>query len=659
IPAAITTPAHIYANTNNTINATIENTGGADAAAFNVSLSANGTVVDEVRLDSLSAGASEEVSFEWTPASTDGYELCVVADSDDEVEESDETNNELCKSVTVEERPKPEKVRVDIGNYTISPDSSVKVPIMIYDIQDYGTGTICVKYDPLVAQVTSVSSSPDSAVTSSNIDNPNGTTCISAWNLTGVSGNIIFAYVIIKAVGPEGSSTTLNLSVSKIEDTHYNDIPTYTVNGSLIIERPRPDLTPIVITTPANIYANMSNTVRATIENIGDEDASSFNVSLTANGSLAAKVRVDSLSAGASEEVCFEWMPTSAGSYELCVIADSDTEVEESNETNNELCESVTVKERPKIEKVRVDIGNYTIPSDSSVKVPITIYNIQDYGTGTICVKYNPLAAQVISVSSSPNSTVISSNIDNPYGITCVSAWNTTGVSGNIVFAYVTFKAVGPGGSFSSLNLTVSRIKDIYYNDVPTYTVNGSLIIIDDAPPIVGNPIATPSIILNDNGRARVPGTNISRLNVSVADASGVHSVTINLTPILGPGHDSVPMCLIKGNNKSGIWSVTTNANYDPGVDKMHYLHVNATDIFGNSNTDKCILLTVLRRGDVVRDNKVDIGDAYYIARYTVGLEPEPNEFIAGVVPADSFDGVDMSDALYIARYTIGLEPAP
>jgi len=223
----------------------------------------------------------------------------------------------------------------------------------------------------------------------------------------------------------------------------------------------------------------------------------------------------------------------------------------------------------------------------------------------------------------------------------------------------VTFKAVGPEGSTTSLNLTVSEIEDIYYNDIPTHTVKGSFKIKEGIPPLVGNPTATPSIILNDNGRARVPGTNVSQLNVSIADASGVCSVTINLTPILGPGHDRVPMSLIEGNNKCGIWSVTTTANYDPGVDKTHCLHVNATDIFGNSNTDKCILLTVLRRGDVVHNNRVDIGDAYYIARYTVGLAPEPNEFVAGVVPAESYDGVDMSDALYIARYTVGLEPAP
>ncbi len=95
------------------------------------------------------------------------------------------------------------------------------------------------------------------------------------------------------------------------------------------------------------------------------------------------------------------------------------------------------------------------------------------------------------------------------------------------------------------------------------------------------------------------------------------------------------------------------------GINETHCLSVNATDTNGNSNTDTCILLTVLRRGDVVRDNEVDIVDAYYIARYTVGLEPEPDGFVTDVTPAYTQDGVDIVDAYYIARYTVGLEVAP
>ena len=101
-PTAITTPASIIATQSNSIEATIANIGSGNASSFNVSLSADGTPVDTASVDSLTGGgASTNVSFSWTPASAGGYELCVVADSDGAVDESDETNNGLCKGVTV------------------------------------------------------------------------------------------------------------------------------------------------------------------------------------------------------------------------------------------------------------------------------------------------------------------------------------------------------------------------------------------------------------------------------------------------------------------------------------------------------------------------------------------------------------------------------
>lgn len=102
---AITTPANIFATQSNSINATIKNNGTGDAGAFNVSLSADGTVVDRTGVAGLSAGASTEVSLEWTPAASGTYELCVVADCEGAVDESDETNNNLTVQKTVIEKP--------------------------------------------------------------------------------------------------------------------------------------------------------------------------------------------------------------------------------------------------------------------------------------------------------------------------------------------------------------------------------------------------------------------------------------------------------------------------------------------------------------------------------------------------------------------------
>ena len=193
-------------------------------------------------------------------------------------------------------------------------------------------------------------------------------------------------------------------------------------------------------------------------------------------------------------------------------------------------------------------------------------------------------------------------------------------------------------------------------------TVNVTFTAEDTAPPQMTSLSATPSSILGDTGRPRATGTNRSQLTVTVTDEAGVEDVTIDLSAIGGSA--AQPLQLISGTATNGVWSVTTGAS--TGINATHALPVTATDLYGKSNNAVSINLEVLRRGDVVRDNVVDMKDAVYIGRFTVGLDPEasnpPSVFLADVVgnagdPAG--DGkVDMKDALYIARWATGLEPA-
>jgi len=96
-------------------------------------------------------------------------------------------------------------------------------------------------------------------------------------------------------------------------------------------------------------------------------------------------------------------------------------------------------------------------------------------------------------------------------------------------------------------------------------------------------------------------------------------------------------------------------------------LTINATDNKGNHNNTVAIQLTVLRRGDVCRDNAIGCEDVMYIARYLAGLEPEcsnpPNVLVGDVVGASGDpvgDGiVNLMDALYMARHVAGMEGEP
>ena len=89
-------------NLSNDVEVIIENSGGTDAETFNVSLYAKDLFIDKRTVTELDAGNSTSVYFEWTPVgcdceddcSPDTYTLKAIADCDDVIAESNETNNE-------------------------------------------------------------------------------------------------------------------------------------------------------------------------------------------------------------------------------------------------------------------------------------------------------------------------------------------------------------------------------------------------------------------------------------------------------------------------------------------------------------------------------------------------------------------------------------
>ncbi|MEM1671710.1 MAG: CARDB domain-containing protein [Archaeoglobaceae archaeon] len=87
------------------INATVNNTGNADAGGFNVKFYINNSLLDTKRVLSLGAGSSTIVGTTWTPNSAGDYLIRVVADADGEVAESNENNNETSIIVTVQSPP--------------------------------------------------------------------------------------------------------------------------------------------------------------------------------------------------------------------------------------------------------------------------------------------------------------------------------------------------------------------------------------------------------------------------------------------------------------------------------------------------------------------------------------------------------------------------
>jgi len=129
---------------------------------------------------------------------------------------------------------------------------------------------------------------------------------------------------------------------------------------------------------------------------------------------------------------------------------------------------------------VTMTIDDCKSATGGEITVPVRISGVTNYGTGKINITYNPVVVHVVGVSDSSDSTVITSNIDNTAGIASISAWNTGGVSGDIVFANVALKAVGSGGKSSPLTLTVAKLVDTSMKSISagqsggTFTISGS-----------------------------------------------------------------------------------------------------------------------------------------------------------------------------------------
>lgn len=170
-------------------------------------------------------------------------------------------------------------------------------------------------------------------------------------------------------------------------------------------------------------------------------------------------------------------------------------------------------------EAVSVSISDVTCELHGSVIVPITLSCVTNYGTGTINITYNPGVVHVTDVVGTHQSTLITSNIDNIAGIVRISAWNTGGVSGDVLFANVTLKSVGP--CQSPLNITIAKLKDTSFAVIPATVENGSFIVEGLCP---GDVIGDGKITTED--AAIVLQMSVRCEYTQPADLNGDHRIT-------------------------------------------------------------------------------------------------------------------------------------
>ncbi len=134
--------------------------------------------------------------------------------------------------VVIGTRPLRADATVAIENASVPEGSGVTVPINITEVTDLCTTSIWLHYNSSVATVEGVSDGDMGPVTY-HIENDPGVTKM-VWNTTDAqTGDFVFAYVTLKAVGSAGDTSPLDLEVREFCDCDTVDIMCDVVNGTL------------------------------------------------------------------------------------------------------------------------------------------------------------------------------------------------------------------------------------------------------------------------------------------------------------------------------------------------------------------------------------------------------------------------------------------
>ena len=310
----------LIANSSNTIIAEIKNDGTAITDEFNVSLTANGALIDVITVTSMATGANKSVSFNWTMQHDGNYTLLVTADSDNKIEESNEINNNFSRTVYV---GTPDIVVTEIYYYPLSPVNDSDPVNITAIIENRGSKGAWVNINFYIVEKT-----PWGDPSYVNVDpfasNPvyieaHGVNTTSAiWNAT-------CGIYEIKVVADDSSRTT------DITVTPSRDFTVVNINPS-----------------PSTAIFGDNVTLNITVMNTGIRtgDAEIY-VSLD-NGGNAELIYSTSrtLEPGIPDYIVFEWDTSSTnlgGDCNISVVVDPYKNTSEINETNNDMTHSIFV----------------------------------------------------------------------------------------------------------------------------------------------------------------------------------------------------------------------------------------------------------------------------------------------------------------------------
>ncbi|HJH27482.1 MAG TPA: hypothetical protein C5S37_12155 [Methanophagales archaeon] len=352
IPTSLT-PTTLYVNLSNEIMVTIKNEGGS-AGSFNVSLKYDGTLIGVNTINSLRAGKEKRTEFTWMPASMGTFNLTITVDPEDVIEESNETNNMMSVNVTVE-IPMPDLV-----------PSSLMLPPKIYSNH---TNTI---------RATVRNNGFDDA-SAFNVSLSTNGTVVDTIGVSGLTGDSSTTVSFSWAPMQIGSYELCVLADcdDEVEESNETNNERY---ENVCVEEAKPDLTILKIALKTVGYVGEENRLGVKVTNIGLLSASSFNVTLDVDGTQLGEATVPLLDAETNTELEFVWIPTETGEHELTATADSKDEIEESDETNNNLTRTSVIIKRTDWAQFHYDDAHIGFSPSKAPSTNETLWISEDIG---------------------------------------------------------------------------------------------------------------------------------------------------------------------------------------------------------------------------------------------------------------------------------------
>ncbi|MBA2840962.1 hypothetical protein HNP87_001494 [Methanococcus maripaludis] len=332
----------------NTVLVTVANNGDFNAGAFKVSLETVTGVIDSDVKESiaeLNYGESTVVTFENITLGPNNL-FDIIVDSENIIEESDETNNEI----SFGNQPSENAISAVLSceNDSVKTGETFDVTLTLNDL----TANRAAKavegeliFDSSVLKCNNFEFQLDASAANEtyleNVTIENGVVTFSIVDGT-IDEDTTIAIATFEALAVGNSNISLeNLVVSDVNGYAFNNVSETEMN--MIVQGPDALIESVEVSNP---YYMEPAVIAVTVTNNGHQNIDSCSVNVYIDSDELDPLTVTDLRVGESKIVEFNWTPQKEKTFTIVTVLDSSDAISEENEDNNQLTEQVSISER-------------------------------------------------------------------------------------------------------------------------------------------------------------------------------------------------------------------------------------------------------------------------------------------------------------------------